>query len=106
MHSASDYGYVTNQQACAACGSFGADQCCDGNGHKYTSAIDWPNGKGYTPCTAEYAERMAERDAVYSHAPGRSLDDLSPEDYEKWHRLDMALNPMRAAGHVGRPVRF
>lgn len=76
---------------------------------KHTDAIDWPNGAGYTPCTREYAEAMDQRDAIYDanhDRPERTLEDLSPEDYEAWHRLDQKLSELRHAGHMGEPVRF
>lgn len=76
---------------------------------QHTDAIDWPNGEGYTPCTPEYASLMAERDRIYDanyDRPDRTLEDLSPEDYQRWHVLNDRLHTMQADGALGKPVRF
>ncbi|MFA7243197.1 MAG: hypothetical protein WC091_24075 [Sulfuricellaceae bacterium] len=107
MNFASDYGYTSNQQACVACGSFGAEQCCDGKGNKYTAAIDWPNGDGYTPCTPEYAALMDERDAIFdAYFDEGTTEDLSPENYERWYQLDSQLRQMQMAGALGVGIRY
>jgi hypothetical protein len=73
--------------------------------------IFWPNGKGFTPCTKAYADKKAERDAIknkpdYDDIRGAdgwvSMDDLTPDDYEAWNRLDNELGSMQIAGHLGQ----
>lgn len=73
-----------------------------------TAMIDWPNGEGYTPCTAEYAAKMTERDAIFDPTFDEgSTDDLSPEDYNRWHTLQHELENMLGSGkHVGKSVRY
>lgn len=70
-------------------------------------ALDWPNGEGFTPCTREYADKMAAREAIYdaNHDEG-STEDLSPEDYQRWHELDSELCQMQMAGHIGKSERY
>ncbi len=70
----------------------------------HAEVIDWPNGDGYTPCSVEYRTAMDARDAI--KAPGASLEDLTPEQYEEWMRLDNKLCEMHADGHVGQSVRW
>jgi hypothetical protein len=75
--------------------------------HSHTGAIDWPNGGGYTPCTKEYEAKMAERDAIYdANYDEGSLEDLSPDQYNRWHQLNDELCTMQAHGHLGKPVRL
>lgn len=62
---------------------------------KHDAAIYWPNGRGYTPCTQEYADKLAERDAIHDPRYG-NLDDLSPADYNKYCKC-------RAAGMLENP---
>lgn len=75
---------------------------------KFTAFIDWPNGEGYTPCTAEYAEKMAERDAIFDPTFDKgSTEDLSADDYNRWHKLQHELDQMQGSGnHLGRSVRY
>jgi len=50
---------------------------------------------------------LAEREAIYDpNYDEGSLEDRSPEDYERWHALDNELAQMLAAGHVGIGVRW
>ena len=73
----------------------------------YSSAIDWPNGEGYTPCTDEYRSLMDQRDAIFDpNFDSGSTEDLSSEDYEKWHSLDARLCELQMAGALGKSVRF
>lgn len=79
---------------------------------QHTDQIDWPNGLGCNPCTPEYATLKAERDAIYDPndnmgglAPS-SFDDLSFEDYERWHQIDAKLCDLQNDGHLGCGVRF
>lgn len=75
---------------------------------EFSDAIEWPNGKGFTPCSREYAKLMDARNAVYDANvdEDRSLSDLSPEDYEIWNVLDNKLLNLQANGHLGKSVRY
>lgn len=70
-------------------------------------AIEWPNGEGFTPCTALYRETMDERDAIHDlNDPREPLDSLSPEDLQRWNVLDDRLLGLQADGHVGQSERI
>lgn len=73
---------------------------------QFTDSIDFPNGRGYTPCTAEYIETKEKRDAIYVPGDGRTLDDLSPEEYQAYSELDNKLMQLQLSGHLGQSVRF
>lgn len=75
---------------------------------EHTSAIYWPNGNGETPCSAEYAATKDARDAIYvcGNDEGETLDDLSPEDYQRWNELDDKLNGLQLNGHLGKSIRY
>lgn len=66
--------------------------------------FDWPNGEGYTECSQEYFDTMQAAEAI--KPPETNMDDLSPEDYEAWNRLDNRLSEMQAQGGHLRPIRF
>lgn len=74
---------------------------------KFTARIEFPNGRGYTPCTEEYARIKAQRDAIYTASEdGSSLQDLSADDYNLWNELDHELGRLQLDGHVGQSVRY
>ena len=73
----------------------------------YNDRIFWPNGEGETPCTKEYADAMAAKDAIFdpNYDEGTS-ENLSPEDYQRYCELDNALMTMQANGHLGKSIRY
>lgn len=73
----------------------------------HDDVIEWPNGEGFTYCSREYADTMAAKDAIFdpNHDEGTS-EDLSPEDYNRFHELDNKLMSMQADGHIGESVRY
>lgn len=75
---------------------------------EHTAQLHWPNGKGYTPCSQEFADTKNARDAIYEvgNLEGETLDGLSPELYQRWNELDDKLNSLQLAGHLGESVRF
>ncbi len=73
-------------------------------GHDHSARIEWPNGMGYTPCTQAYADLHAEAEAVKPSEV--NMDDLSPEDYQRWNVLTDRLASMHADGHLGKSVRY
>ncbi len=72
--------------------------------------IEWPNGMGLTPCTAEYEE------AVHTAQDARDAWDEVRDDrrhpdhaarYEAMCRADAVVTRLQAeGGHMGEPVRF
>ena len=69
--------------------------------------IDWPNGKGETPCSTEYMLTLTARDLIYKAGASEwTLEDLSPEDYNRWMTLDDKLDQLQLAGHIGRSYRY
>lgn len=72
---------------------------------KFTDAIEWPNGEGYTPCTPEYAEICDRMEAI--KPDDVNLDDLSSADYQEWNTLDDERAQMQMSGeHLGKSVRY
>jgi hypothetical protein len=71
---------------------------------KHDDAIEWPNGEGFTPCSSEYAQLIDRMDAIKPE--NFNLDDLSPQDYEEWNRLDDKKYSMLAEGHLGKSIRY
>lgn len=71
---------------------------------KFDDVIEFPNGEGFTPCTKDYARIVDEMDAIKPDYV--NLDDLSPEDYERWNRLDSELSQLQMEGHLGQSVRY
>lgn len=67
--------------------------------------IEFPNGKGYTPCTKEYRLLRDELDAICD-PHWESIHDLSADDYQRWSELEDLLARMRLQGHTGKAVRF
>lgn len=67
--------------------------------------IEFPNGKGYTPCTKEYYDLYTEKMAIYDPANG-NYDDLSPEDAQRWSEMDNKIMGMTVDGHVGKSVTY
>lgn len=74
----------------------------------HDAVLDWPNGLGYTPVTREYADLTHAKNAI--HVPnndyGKSLDDLSPEDYQRYNVIDNQLLTLQANGHCGKSERY
>lgn len=68
--------------------------------------IYFPNGKGYTPCSALYEQLRHELYAICDPNDGESIHDLSPDDYQRWSELDNELANLRLHGHVGTSVRY
>lgn len=68
---------------------------------KFTSSFEWPNGKGYTECTPEYADAMYE----FMDTPRYFEDHTGPyvAKYENpaWHELDQKIAIMQMQGHIG-----
>ncbi len=67
-------------------------------------AIEFPNGRGFTPCTREYADLVAKLNAI--KPDDVNMDDLSPADYEEWNCLDNQRVRMQMEGHVGKSVLY
>lgn len=69
--------------------------------------FDWPNGKGCRECTREYRETLDARNDIFDpNLDEGSTDDLSPEDYNRWHTLDHKLDQLHGAGHLGEIHEF
>ncbi len=82
---------------------------------KHDCILDWPNGEGETPCSTEYMLTLTQRDLIYDPNPWSlqaqtspigSMDDLSPEDYQKWNELDHKLSQLHSEGHIGKSVKY
>lgn len=73
---------------------------------EHVDCIDFPNGKGYTPCSQEYRDTYDARNEICDLNDGEFLKDLSPEDYEKWSRLDDKLAQLQMNGHTGKSEFF
>lgn len=73
---------------------------------KHDCILDWPNGEGETPCSTEYLMTLTQRDLIYEPGSKGSLEDLSPEDYQKWNELDDKLNNLHLNGHIGKSVKY
>ncbi len=71
----------------------------------HDAIIDWPNGKGYTPCTAEYWNLHDERESL-KPTDDETLDDLSPERYQRYCEIDNELGGLQLNGHLGKSVRY
>ena len=72
---------------------------------KHESAIDWPNGLGYTPCSIEYAAITDQINSLSDY--GRiSMDDMSPTDYQTYNTLLDKQVGLQMNGHVGKSQRF
>lgn len=73
----------------------------------FPAEITWPNGRGFTPCSQAYADALAQQEAICDLQTGGIVDELSPEDYERWHRLENALLTMQASGeHLGKSETY
>ena len=68
--------------------------------------IEFPNGRGYTPCTPEYVNTYDTRNGICNPTQGGQLGDLSAEDYQEWSRLDDLLNNLQLSGHLGKSVIY
>lgn len=74
--------------------------------HNYVECIDFPNGKGYTPCTQEYRDTYDARAAICDMNDGESIHDLDYDEYQAWSALDDKLAQLQLSGHLGQSVRF
>lgn len=74
----------------------------------HDDVLDWPNGLGYTPVTREYADLTRAKNAIYDPNNQRygTLDDLSPEDYQRYNVIDNQLLTLQANGHCGKSERY
>jgi hypothetical protein len=70
----------------------------------HDDAIEFPNGEGFTPCSREYAQVCDELEALKPDYI--NLDELSPEDYELWNKLDDMRASLMLAGHLGKSIRY
>lgn len=70
----------------------------------HDDSIEWPNGKGYTPCTKEYADMHAEMQRIKSD--DENLDDLEPDAYNRYCTLDNDLGALQLEGHLGKGVQY
>jgi len=71
----------------------------------HDSKIEWPNGEGYTPCTKEYREINDKIDDLNDF--GRiSMDQMTPENYEKYNQLLDRQGQLHLFGHLGQSVRY
>jgi hypothetical protein len=70
----------------------------------HDDAIEWPNGEGFTPCTRAYAAICDEMDAI--KPDDVNMDDLSPEDYQRFNELLNQRDQMMLDGHLGKSVRY
>ncbi|ADJ24785.1 hypothetical protein Hden_2990 [Hyphomicrobium denitrificans ATCC 51888] len=72
---------------------------------KHDTAIEWPNGAGFTPCTREYAEVTDKINDLNDF--GRiGMGDMSSEDYETYNRLLVRRDELQLSGHLGESVRY
>lgn len=77
--------------------------------NKHVDCIDWPNGLGFTPCSAKYREVFYQQRAIFdpqTYGDGSSLEDLSPADYNRYCHLENELLNLQAHGHVGKGERW
>jgi hypothetical protein len=72
---------------------------------KYDSSIEFPNKKGYTPCTKAYAAVRSQIDYLSNYGQ-ISMDNMSPEDYQTYNTLLAQADEMLMDGHVGKSVRY
>lgn len=71
----------------------------------HDDAIEFPNGRGYTPCTREYADLTDKINALSDF--GRiGMNDMSSADYEAFNRLLSARDSLQADGHTGKSVLY
>lgn len=74
---------------------------------EHTGLLYWPNGLGETPCSRAYEAKSDEMCVIYnpSYDDG-TLDDLSPEDYNRYCTLENDLGVMQMNGHLGKSHRY
>lgn len=70
-----------------------------------TDVIEWPNGEGETPCSAEYADLTRQIDEMSDFGRIR-MDDMSPADYEAFNRLLYDRLGLQSRGHLGTGYRY
>jgi hypothetical protein len=73
---------------------------------EYTHRIEFPNGKGYTPCSQLYAQLVDERDGLRAMYEALPLDQWHRDDYERFSELENKLGVLQLNGHVGAAVRY
>lgn len=71
---------------------------------KFTHEIPYPNGQGYTPCTAAYYAKKGEYAALRGKC--EHLNQFTPDDYQRLGELDNELAQMQLNGHLGKGVRY
>lgn len=59
----------------------------------HDDAIYWPNGRGYTECTAAYRKAVEEQKR-------HDIDDA------RYHELDGEIAQMQQDGHMGHRITF
>lgn len=72
---------------------------------QHTTQLDWPNGKGYTPCTAEYKEKH-DRVFELNTKAHTDPDGLTDEEYNEVRSLENDMGSMQLNGHLGKSVRY
>lgn len=70
----------------------------------YDDILEWPNGEGYTVCSQEYAAICDAMDALKPNDV--NLDDLPPDDYNKFCELEHKRGVLQLNGHLGKGVRY
>lgn len=73
---------------------------------EHTDSIDWPNGEGFTPCSDEYRKLFDEKLAIFDPAGDGDLEELEPEKYNAYCRLENDLANLQASGHLGKGERW
>lgn len=68
--------------------------------------LHFPNGAGNRECSSEYIDTLDARNSIYQIGDDGTLDDLSPEDYNRWYTLEHKLDQMQGNGHLGRVTRY
>lgn len=67
----------------------------------HDDSLEWPNGKGFTPCTSEYRRLFDEQMAIFDPTvDDYTTEDLSSEDYNRWHLLQHKLDNLQLNGHL------
>jgi len=73
----------------------------------HDDSIEWPNMLGFTPCTRQYADlHQRVQEAAPDFLMGETLDDLPPERYEAYCRLEHALGVLQLEGHLLKGERY
>jgi hypothetical protein len=64
--------------------------------------LEFPNGRGFIPCSEPYRILLEIRDGICNINAGENIEDLSAEDYQRWSGLDDFLGSMHLNGHIGK----